>query len=209
MIHMKISFFFSFMIISSLSIAQKTSSSVIMLDKMNVLYLGTDNPISISSPVDFGNTTVTITNGTITGTGAHRIVKPEAIGQTTTITVSTTKFGPITYSYRVKKIPDPIFKMGSGKGYVNIAEFISQKVCRAELENFDFDFKFNIVSATVYFSGNGFENVVACNITGKDLSPLFKSFSKCEPGTVVIFDNIKVQGPDGVRTIDSQTYTLF
>ena len=36
--------------------------------------------------------------------------------------------------------------------------FKAQNFVRAELENFDFDAKFNVTGATVYFSGAGFCN---------------------------------------------------
>jgi len=196
------------MIISSFSIAQNATSSVIMLDKMNVLYLGIDNPISISSPQDFNNTTVAITNGTIIGSGAHRIVKPEQIG-TTSITITTTNGLNASYQYRVKRIPDPIFKVGSGSGIINIAEFMVQKVCRAEIENFDFDFKYIIKNADVSFSGKGFEDTITCKISGNSLSPLSKYLPQCEPGTIVTFENITVSGPDGERKIEGKSYTLF
>ena len=88
-------------------------------------------------------------------------------------------------------------------------EFKNQQFCRAELENFDFDLKFNIVSATVYFSGAGFPNVVTSAISGNNLAPIQSFFARCQPGSVVTFDNVKVQGPDGVRGIDGKSIALY
>jgi len=88
-------------------------------------------------------------------------------------------------------------------------EFKSQQFCRAELENFDFDLKFQIVSATVYFSGANFPNVAQMALTGNNLSALASLIAKCGPGSVITFDNVKVQGPDGVRGIDGKSIALY
>jgi hypothetical protein len=197
-----------FILCASVLSAQSNNSSVISLDNMNVLYYGVDNPISISSPVDWNQTMVTITNGTLTGSGAHRIVRPAAVGQKTVITV-TAKGLNFPYEYRVKRIPDPVFKVGSGKQSISVAEFQAQKFCRAEMENLDFDLSYKVKSATVYFSGKGFDNAISVQINGNNLSPLSAYASKCEPGTFVTFDNIKVEGPDGVRMLESRTYNLY
>ena len=44
-------------------------------------------------------------------------------------------------------------------GKMSSIKFKSQDYCRAELEHFDFDVKFYVVSATVYFSGANFKGV--------------------------------------------------
>jgi hypothetical protein len=77
------------------------------------------------------------------------------------------------------------------------------------LENFDFDLRFNIVSATVYFSGAGFSNVVQTTINGNSLASLSQNIQRCTPGSVITFDNVKVQGPDGVRTIEGKSIALY
>ena len=66
---------------------------------------------------------------------------------------------------------------------------------RADLENFDFDARFNVVSATVYFSGANFPSVQSATITGGSLAGISAQLAKCIPGTSVTFDNVKVQGP--------------
>lgn len=81
------------------------------------------------------------------------------------------------------------------------------------LENFDFDARFSVVSATVYFAGAGFTTggVQTAQITGGSLAPLAPYLQRCQPGSSIIFDNVKVQGPDGtVRTIQNPPgFALF
>ncbi|MBL7700707.1 MAG: hypothetical protein JNM14_00535 [Ferruginibacter sp.] len=89
------------------------------------------------------------------------------------------------------------------------AIFRSQDACRVELKDFVFDVEFKIVSATVYFSGTNFKNVETGFIKSKDLKPIKNLMSRCAPGTMVVFDNVKVIGPDNlVRTIQGTSYLL-
>ncbi len=181
--------------------------AAVMPDKMNVFYIGVDNPITIGSPTGWDKTQVSMTGGTITGNGSNRVVRVNALGKAT-ITVNADKKAT-TFEFRCKKIPDPIFKVASGKARMPSVEFKSQSFCRADLENFDFDLKFNVVSATVYFSGANFPNPAVGQLTGNNFSSLNQYVQRCGPGSSITFDNIKVQGPDGVRSIDAKSITLY
>ena len=88
-------------------------------------------------------------------------------------------------------------------------EFKNQPSCRADLENFDFDLRYSVVSATVYFSGANFPNVATGSITSNSLASIAPMIARCGPGSSITFVNIKVQGPDGVRTIDERGFTLY
>ncbi|MBC7535810.1 MAG: gliding motility protein GldM, partial [Ferruginibacter sp.] len=131
--------------------------AAVMLDKMNVFYIGVENPVTIGSPTGWDKTNVSMSGGTISGSGSARVVKVSAVGKASISVVADGK--PSTFEFRIKRIPDPIFKIGSGKARVPAVEFKNQKFCRAELENFDFALTFNVVGATVYFSGANFPNV--------------------------------------------------
>lgn len=181
--------------------------AAVMLDKMNVFYIGVDNPVTIGSTTGWDRTNVTMTGGTISGQGSKRMVRVTAIGPAS-ITVTADKASS-KFDFRVKKIPDPIFKVGDGKVRMPAVTFKSQQFCRAELENFDFDLRFSIVSATVYFSGANFPNVATASINGNSIAGLSSFISRCGPGSVVTFDNVKVQGPDGVRTIEGKSIALY
>ena len=87
--------------------------------------------------------------------------------------------------------------------------FRSQDVCRAELKDFVFDIQYNIVSATVYFSGTNFRGVETGYITSASLKPIRSLMARCAPGTMVVFDRVKVIGPDKeLRTIQGTSYML-
>jgi gliding motility-associated protein GldM len=181
--------------------------AAVMLDKMNVFYIGVDNPVTIGSPTGWDKTNVTMTGGSISGSGSKRTVKVSALGNAS-ITV-TPDGKSSTFQFRVKKIPDPVFKVGDGKIRMQSVVFKQQGFCRAELENFDFDLKFNVVAATVYFSGANFPSVIRKEITSNSLAGLTAEMAKAGPGSVISFDNIRVSGPDGTRTIDGKSIALY
>ena len=182
--------------------------AAVMLDKMNVFYIGVDNPVTIGSPVGWDKTNVSMNGGSITQSGgSNRSVRVSAIGPASITVTADGKSSQ--FSFRVKKIPDPVFKVGSGRPRVPSVEFKNQQFARAELENFDFDLKYNVVSATVYFSGAGFPNVVSSPLSGGSLGSLSSFMSRCGPGSVVTFDNVKVAGPDGTRGVEGRSIALY
>jgi len=173
--------------------------AAIMLDKMNVFYIGVDNPITISSGSGWDKTTVTPSGCTITGAGSNRIVKVSSIGNAK---ISVNADGKTSnFDFRVKRIPDPIIKVGlSGGGRLQAVNFRSQGFVRADLEGFDFDAKFAVTGATVYFNIPGDRNVKQTTLTSGNLTPAKQYMDLLVPGSTVTFDNIKVVGPDGVST---------
>ena len=88
--------------------------------------------------------------------------------------------------------------------------FKSQQYCRADLKDFEFDVHFSVVSANVYFSGTNFKGVEKGAITSNKLKPLEALMTRCAPGSIVVFDDVKVMGPDNlVRTIPGETLILY
>jgi len=109
-----------------------------------------------------------------------------------------------------KEISMISFQDEAGSGKMSSIEFKSQEYCRAELENFDFDAHFSIVSATVYFSGANFKNIEKGTIKSSSLKPISDLMKRCLPGTMVVFDDVKVKGPDDkLRTIKGLSLLLY
>jgi gliding motility-associated protein GldM len=183
--------------------------AAVMLDAMNVFYLGIDNPVTIGSPKGWDKTTVSMSNGTISGSGSKRTVKVNALGPAS-ITVNVEGSAPSKFDFRVRRIPNPVFKVGSGKARVPAVEFKNQQFCRADLgDDFLFNLKFTVVSATVYFSGANFPATQQGTISNGNLSGVKALIDRSGPGSSITFVNVKVQGPDGVRTIDEAAITLY
>ncbi len=184
------------------------SGSAVMLDKMNVFYIGVDNPVTISTSTGWDKATATMTGGTMTGSGSNRIVRVTTPGKASITVTADGKSSQ--FEFRVKEIPNPVFKVGPGGTRMSSGSFKNQQFCRAELENFDFQANFSVVSATVYFSGANFSNVQTVPLTGNNLGALQSYMQRCGPGSAITFDNVKVQGPDGKqRTIQGVGIVLY
>jgi hypothetical protein len=90
------------------------------------------------------------------------------------------------------------------------AVFKAQEYCRAEVERFEFNAPFSIVSAVVYFSGANFQNTQKAVINGSSLKSIKHLMDRCGPGSIVIFDEVKVIGPDKLlRTITGLSLMLI
>ena len=182
--------------------------SAVMLDKMNVFYIGVDNPVTISSGTGWDKTKASMTGGTLSGSNGKFTVRVTTPGKATINVNADGKNS--AFEFRVKEIPNPVFKVGPGGTRMTAGAFKSQQYCRAELENFDFAANFSVVSATVYFSGANFANVQTQALTGNNLSPLAPLIQRAGPGSSITFDNVKVQGPDGKqRTIQGVGIVLY
>lgn len=181
--------------------------AAVMLDKMNVFYIGVANPITIGSPTGWDKTSVSMSGGSLSGSGSKRTVTVSNIGPASITVVADGKSS--TFPFRVKKVPDPVFKIADGKARIATVAFKNQQFCRADLENFDFDLKFNVVSATVYFSGAGFPSVAQGSISSSSLGSISAQLQRCVPGSVVSFENIKVSGPGGTRSIEGRSFALY
>ncbi len=95
-------------------------------------------------------------------------------------------------------------------GRMRAIEFKSQDYCRAEAPDFEFEVQFKVQSATVYFTGANFKGVEKGVINSNSLKPIKDLMNRCIPGSVVIFDDVKVIGPDKiVRTIPGTSFRLF
>ena len=122
-------------------------SAAIQLDKMNVFYIGVDNPISVSvAGVSSGDVRLSGSGGlTITPNGSGKyIVKASRPTNDASITVTG---GPLSkkFDFRVKRIPDPIPRLGNKDGgNINAGEFRAQAGVAAWLDNFDFEARCNI-----------------------------------------------------------------
>ena len=182
--------------------------AAVMLDKMNVFYIGVDNPVTIGSPSGWDKTTVSMSGGSISGSGSKRTVRVSSPGSANITVTADGKSSQ--FAFRVKRVPDPVLKVADGKARIATVAFKNQQFCRAEpQEGFDFDLKFNVIGATVYFSGAGFPSTQSGQISSNSLAPVSGLLAKCVPGSVVTFENVRVQGPDGPRSIDGRSFALF
>lgn len=179
--------------------------------KMNVFYIGVDNPIEVSAAGVRGqDMSVSVSGGNISGSGGSYTVRVSTAGKAT-VNVSARGKSLTSKEFRVKMIPDPVAKVGGKNGgRMNAAEMRVQNGLAAVLENFDFDARFEVVSYQVTFVPKRQDPVSAvCN--GAYFNSQVKSFqSEMKPGDMIYFEEIRVKGPDGTtRRIPGIVFTLI
>ena len=185
--------------------------AAVMLDKMNVFYVGVNNPVSISSGTGWDKTRVSMTGGSLStsgGPGKYNV----RVSSPGNASISVNADGKVsTYDFRIKNIPPPLLMVGPSEGgRIQSVIFKNQQYARAELKGFDFEYRYSIVSATVYFSGANFPSTQSASISGGSLAGLQSQLAKCIPGTSVNFDNVRVQGPGGpVISIPGPGFILY
>lgn len=181
---------------SSACFAQKM---VISLDKMNVFYLGLDNPISINAtncPCD--RILIRATNGTLSGSGCKYNFSPDHIGSAN-ITVFEKGGGKLknlgTNRYRVKLVPLPILKIGPyGACGSTVRKLViaAQEFVLADLTNFDFDARYRVDSFHVTIVRDSSETKKFVNISSKIGKKVREAFSLLKKDDTIIFDKIFV-----------------
>jgi len=176
---------------------------VVSPTKMNVLYIGVDNPMKISVPGVGQNDIQASLQGTgtltknsdgtytanVTGVGKCQIAvsakiegKVQAMG---------------SEEFRIKRIPDPQPSLG-GKlfgGNTQPGSIKAQSGIVALLKDFDFDAKFSVVSFQMVFSSKG--EIFKAETQGPLFNANMKQFlDRAKPKDIIFIDEIKVVGPD-------------
>jgi len=205
----------------SLVVNVQSQSVCASADKMNILYIGVDNPISIAAfGLNSDEVFVKLSGegaATIVGSGSKYIVRPTQTtlaGQFCNIDVFNTKTNQkiATIPFRVKRIPDPQAQIGGktdGKMYES--EMKVQGGVVAVLQDFDFDAKCEIISYNMV--STPFQAVPSepVNVTGAKFNLEASALIlKAKPGTVFQFYDIQCKCPDEsfVRKLNEITLTI-
>ena len=182
-------------------------SAVVSPDKMNVLFIGVQNPVSVSAPgIPKEKLHVSISNGSLSGSAGKYEATVSAPGDAT-ITVSGEVGGKTqvlgSTLFRIKRIPDPKPQFaGKSSGATSSANLKGQDRLFAKLENFYFDLKFDVTRFTMYIMKPR-QDAIILNSSSSELTPAMKqALSTIGPGTKVVFSNIIATGPGGQRGLD-------
>lgn len=175
-------------------------SIAVALTKMNVFYIGVDNPVAVSAAgVSSNDLKVSGTGITINKeSGANYNVRANTPGDAT-ITVSAPGVSQ-TFNYKVKRIPDPTPLLGArhkSKQMPN-GEFKAQGGIAAVLENFDFDAKCDVVGFKVGMLKKRQDPVEKSNNGARWGADVADIIQKAAPGDTYFFDEIKARCPGDV-----------
>ena len=177
--------------------------------KMNVFYIGVENPVDISvagaAPTDVV-ATLSGATGSISSAGqGHYVVKVSA-GQKCDINVAVkTKTGTKSMGkmeFRIKKVPSPLASFAgiTGDGKASKGELQSAGGLIPKLEDFVFDLKFPVISWVMSMNVNG--AFVDYPAQGPGVTSSMKELlNRAKSGGKVLIEQVKVQAPDGVRSI--------
>lgn len=192
------------------------STTSISADKMNVLYIGLQNPISVSAggvPAEAIN--ATISGGSIVKKATGEYMVTVSSPGKAVVNVSAMIDGKVktlgSKEFRIKYIPDPVLKVGLSKGpSMKAAEFKVQGGLRADLEDFVFDgVKYDVVSYRIGIQPRSGDYVEGEANSAYFPSGVMGAIRSLKPGDQVYFDNVRVKGPDGkVRDMSNINFKI-
>lgn len=182
-------------------------------DKMNVFYMGVDNPITVSAAgSNSADVRVSVTGSATkkSGSGSSYVIEGTKQGDASVVvTAKGQQLG--TFPFRVKRIPDPVAKIG-GKREGSMASnvFKAQKGLYAELENFDFEAKCIISGFEFVYAPQGRDVVPSVNRGGNWTDATAKLVKLVKPGDRVFIENIKARcpGDGGPRPLGSMVFKI-
>lgn len=190
---------------------------VISPTKMNVFYVGVENPVEVSVPgVPSENLNVRISNARFRKTrGNEYIVSPNAntAGKEAIVSVSANLNGQVqnlgSQPFRIKRVPDPVATVaGMRGGGIGKNLLLAQRAVIAKMDNFDFDLKFNITNFRISTIRDGYLQFVdsESGVITTEQKDLIRGVGV---GGVVLFNNIQAKGPDGsTRDLGSISFTI-
>jgi len=187
-------------------------SVAISASKMNVFYIGVDNPVEISAAgVPSNKVQVSMDGGTIkrNGDGTYN-VRATAPSNNAKVNVSAPGM-TASKSFRVKRIPDPVPKLSKKRGgVISPGEFKAQPGVLPVLENFDFDTKCNIRGFRLVRVAPRSDAEIRPNRGGKYGADAKALIAKAKPGDRYFFEDIKCEcpGDKGPRDLGGMNFMI-
>lgn len=181
-------------------------TAVVSPDKMNVFYIGVDNPVSVSAPgVAMEALNVSISNGSITPTSKSQgkyVVKVSGGGEAVvSVSTKTPEGGTKSLGksdFRVKRVPDPVAYIASQKdGLIPAGKLVAAGAVIPKMENFDFDLNFRVTAFELSMNVGG--DFVTMSTSGNRLSAeMANRIKSAKRNTKIYIEEIKAVGPDGI-----------
>lgn len=181
-------------------------------DKMNVFYIGVDNPVTIAAAgVKTADMKASISGGSMSGSGTSRVVKVNKPGKAV-ITVRDAANGKsFPFEFRVKRIPDPVVRLGKKvDGGMGSGEFRAQPGLAAWLDNFDFDARCQVQSYTLYYTAKRQDPVELKGKGGRFSGPIANVVKRAKPGDQYAFTEVKARcpGDKAGRRVNGLTFKI-
>ncbi|HRI58486.1 MAG TPA: gliding motility protein GldM [Saprospiraceae bacterium] len=173
-------------------------SIAVQLDKMNVFYIGVENPVSVSAAGVSSNDLKVNGNGVSVASkgGGHYVITATTPSNDASLTVSAPGVSQ-TFKYRVKRIPDPVPMLGAKhkSKQMGNGEFKAQTFVDAVLENFDFEARCEVVGFEFTYLPKRQDPIVRTNGGKRFSGDVSEQVNKAKPGDTYFFDDIKCKCP--------------
>ena len=191
------------------------AQSVVSADKMNIFYIGVENPIEVTANgIPRKELEVTCKGAAIAGSTGVYTVTCSAPGEAQ-ITVAHKGKTIQEHLFKIKRIPDPIVAIavnsGSNKGGpIGNGIFRAVKSLYVEMSNFDFDAHCDIQSFNFTYIRNNGEIVTYPNQGGNFNANVLAAVKMASPGDTYYFDEVKSRcpGDDSGRPINSLVFNI-
>lgn len=191
-------------------------SFAIAADKMNIAYIGQDNPLTIVSDNCSCKDIFAITdNGTLTKRDSCKFGYMPSKSGNAIITIQKKQNGKLVkigeQVWRCKYIPDPYAVVGNKQsGPFPLAQFkVQQGVVATFGESFDLDIQFIVFGFKITLSSNN--QVLYSEETGgyRFSSNTINAFNRLKTGDTVIIEHIKAGGPNSmIRILQTLTFVM-
>ncbi len=188
--------------------------AVVSPTKMNVLYIGVDNPIEISVPgFRDDQISASCSGGSLSKSGKGWVARVSKVGKCN-ISVNAkddkgTSRSMGSKEFRVKRVPSPVPMCAGQKGGIISKGLLAAQVGPAAvLENFDFELKFSVIAFSVSATINGFETDIPAQ-GGRFNPQQVALINKMQKGKRIRIENVKAKAPDGtVSDIGSISFKI-
>lgn len=179
------------------------ANASIALDKMNVLYIGVDNPITIAaSGGGDDKVQASISSGSLTKVGPGKyIAKVNSVTDDCKITVSVEGKVAGISQFRVRTIPDATASVGGYPSGDNVpaGALRAQPGVSAGIKDFPFELKYAVTSFSISVDNDEGDIVTADNQGNTWNAKTLALLKDVKPGRTLTVDAIYAVGPDGRR----------
>jgi len=178
--------------------------------KMNVFYIGVENPVSISAPgIPASKINATISAGTLYKKDDNYAVKiPKKVPGNKVTVVGTAEVDGKTMQlgsaeFRVKRVPSPTAEIaGKTDGKIDKNTLLAAAAIIPNMKDFEFDLYFEVTSFTfaTIINGDWIPKNVRGNQFNKEISNIIRNGKRKQK---FFFENIQAKGPDGtIRSLN-------
>ena len=180
------------------------SNASIGLDKMNVLYIGVENPVTIAASGagdDKVQASISGGGGSLTRVGNGKyIARVSSVTDNCTISVNVEGKLAGQQAFRVRTVPQAQAYVGGQPSGANVSAgaFKAQGGVGAGIKDFPFELSYDVESFT-FTCDTDDGDIVSVPNNGAAFSPAVRNAmnAQLKANKMVTIDNIRVKGPDG------------